>query len=161
MSRALLAATAAGCLVLTGCASTVALQSAPNSGASACADISVRLPSDLVGKERRWTTAQATAAWGDPAAVLFTCGVTPPGATTMPCRTVDGVDWLVDDTDAPRTLVTTFGRVPAVQLYIDTDPTSGVSSIDALTALGPLISAYTTVTSECTAHGGATAAPTP
>ena len=72
---------------LTGCTSTVSLEPAPDANDPACAEVTVRLPDDLAGQSRRWTDAQATGAWGEPAAVLLTCGVEPPGPTTLPCQT--------------------------------------------------------------------------
>jgi hypothetical protein len=101
-----------------------------------CADVSVRLPGSLAGESRRWTDAQATGAWGDPAAVLLTCGVTPPGPTEARCITIGGVDWIVDESQAPRYLITTYGRTPAVEVFIDNEV---VSSNDVLDRLGPIV----------------------
>ncbi|QIG41295.1 DUF3515 family protein [Microbacterium sp. 4R-513] len=92
---------------------------APDANEALCADVTVRLPSTVDGQARRWTDAQATGAWGDPAAVLLTCGVEPPGPSTLRCITVGGVDWLVDESESPRFRLTTYGRTPAVQLYVD------------------------------------------
>ncbi|MWB97683.1 DUF3515 family protein [Agromyces seonyuensis] len=106
---------------LAGCAGTVAVDAAPDAANAACADVSVALPDTVAGQERRETNAQATAAWGDPAAVILRCGVQPLGPTTLPCQTVDGIDWVIDDSDAPRYLLTTYGREPAVEVYLDTE----------------------------------------
>lgn len=125
--------------VLSGCTSTVAMQPAPSANDPLCAEVSVRLPDTLDGKERRQTDAQATGAWGEPAAVLLTCGVTPPGPTTLPCTTVDGVDWIIEDEGDFRFRVTTFGRNPAVELYIDTNVETGVSSAAALEGLSAAV----------------------
>ncbi|MFT4212353.1 MAG: DUF3515 family protein [Microbacterium sp.] len=121
---------------LAGCASTVSLQAAPDANDPLCAQITAYLPSTLDGQARRWTDAQATGAWGDPASIIVSCGVTPPGASTLPCQTVDGVDWLIDDSEAPYYRFTTFGRTPAVEVYLDYDV---VSSFDTLDALAPLV----------------------
>src|SRR3954454_19115944 len=107
---------AAAIVSLAGCTSTVSLDPAPHANDPACAEVTVRLPGELGGQPRRWTDAQATGAWGDPAAVLLTCGVEQLGPTTLPCQSVGGVDWVIDDADAPRYRVTSFGREPAVQL---------------------------------------------
>jgi hypothetical protein len=112
-----------------------------------CAEVTVRLPGELDGQPRRWTDAQATGAWGDPAAVLLSCGVEPPGPTTLPCQSVDGVDWIIDDADAPRYRVTTFGRTPAVELYLDTEV---VSSAEVLDKLSSIVGLLTADGSECT-----------
>lgn len=119
----------------------------PGSNDPACADVTVRLPAQLDGQPRRWTDAQATGAWGDPAVVLLTCGVTPPGPTTLPCRTVGGVDWIIDDSRAPDYRVTTFGRTPAVELYLDNEE---VSSADVLDRISILVSQLPSDGSSCT-----------
>lgn len=104
-----------------------------------CAEVTVRLPDSVDGQDRQWTDAQATGAWGSPAAVLLTCGVTPPGPSTLPCETVNGVDWLIDGSDAPNYLFTTYGRTPAVEVYLDYDVVSGNESLQALSsAVGTL-----------------------
>lgn len=123
------------------------MEPAPGANEAACAEVTVRLPGQLGGQPRRWTDAQATGAWGDPAAVLLSCGVEPPGPTTLPCQSVDGVDWIIDDADAPRYRVTTFGRTPAVELYLDTQV---VSSADVLDKLSNIIGILPTDGSECT-----------
>ncbi|PZU38982.1 MAG: DUF3515 domain-containing protein [Microbacterium sp.] len=126
-------------LGLTACGQTVSLEAAPEADDPLCAEVSVRLPAVVDGKERRWTDAQATGAWGSPTAVIVTCGVEPPGPTTLPCQSVDGVDWIIDDADAPRYLVTSFGRTPAVEIYLDNDAETGVSSAAVLEAISPAV----------------------
>jgi hypothetical protein len=135
---------------LTGCAGTVSLEAAPDANDPACAEVSVRLPGDVDGQVRRWTDAQATGAWGDPAAVILTCGVEPPGPSTLPCQSVDGVDWIIDDTEAPHYRVTTFGRVPAVELYLDNEV---VSSAEVLDKLSRIVGVLPTDGSVCTERG--------
>ncbi len=124
-------------LALSGCSTTVSMQPAEAANDPVCADVSVRLPGSLAGESRRWTDAQATGAWGEPAAVLLTCGVTPPGPTEARCITIGGVDWIVDESQAPRYLITTYGRTPAVEVFIDNEV---VSSNDVLDRLGPIVS---------------------
>ncbi|GAA1991235.1 DUF3515 family protein [Microbacterium pumilum] len=136
---------------VTGCASTVSLEPAPDSNDPACAEVTVRLPGELGGQSRRWTDAQATGAWGDPAAVLLTCGVQPPGPSTLPCQTVNGVDWIIDDAEAPRYRVTTFGRTPAVEVYLDNEV---VSSADVLDALSGIVAVLPTDGAECSSRAG-------
>ncbi|HEX5728807.1 DUF3515 family protein [Microbacterium sp.] len=132
---------------LAGCSSTVALQPAEDADDPGCADVTVRLPGTVDGESRRWTDAQATGAWGDPASVILTCGVTPPGPTTLPCQSVNGVDWIIDDAEAPRYRVTTFGRTPAVEIYLDNDV---VSSAAVLDTLSQVVSVLPSDGSECT-----------
>jgi hypothetical protein len=143
----------AAALALPACAGTVAMQSADEANAPACADMSVRLPETIAGQERRWTDAQATGAWGDPAAVLLTCGVPVPGPSELTCQTVEGVDWLVDESEAPDFYTfTTFGRTPAVEVYIDY---AVVGSADALRAVSPMLDQVLEHTgSVCTARPG-------
>ncbi len=125
---------------LTGCAGTVSLPAGEEANDPTCAAVSVRLPAVVAGEKRRWTDAQATGAWGSPAAVLLTCGVPEPGPSTLPCEEVEGVFWLIDESEAAddRYTFTTFGRSPAVQVYLDY---AVVSSGDALRALSPILNA--------------------
>ncbi len=92
----------------------------------------MRLPDSVDGQPRRWTDAQATGAWGDPASVIITCGVAELGPTTLPCTPSNGVDWVIDDSDAPRYRVTTFDRTPAVEVYLDNDVVSSAQVLDTL-----------------------------
>jgi len=122
---------------LTGCSAIVALDPAPDAALPACADVSVRLPAAIEDLARRETNAQATGAWGEPTAVVLHCGVpVPPPTSTLPCVTPpDGlVDWLVDDSDAPTYVFTSYGRTPAVSVVLDNTVVSGVSVLDALDA---------------------------
>lgn len=140
---------------LTGCAGTVSMQPAESANEPLCADVTARLPATVAGLERRWTDAQATGAWGDPAAVLLTCGVTPPGPTTLVCQEVGGVDWIIDDSAAPKYRFTTYGRTPAVQVYLDYDLVSGGA---ALQALSPILEQLPE-NAECVSREDATPAP--
>lgn len=115
-------------LSLAGCAAAVPMQPAEDANNPACAEVIVRL-STVADLEKRETNAQATAAWGTPAAVLLTCGVTPPGPTTLPCVSVNGIDWIEDDADAPLYRYTTYGRNPAVQVAIDSEAVSGTTAL--------------------------------
>lgn len=108
------------------------MQPAEDANNPACAAVMVLLPDSLDGQDRRWTDAQATASWGSPSTVLFRCGVEVLAASELPCQNAEGVDWLIDDTDAPRYRYTSFGRDPAIEVYLDNEK---VSSRDVLTAL--------------------------
>ncbi|WP_166983413.1 DUF3515 domain-containing protein [Paramicrobacterium fandaimingii] len=126
----------ASTLSLTACSGTVGMTPAPDSNDPACAAVTVRLP-DVIGElDKRETTAQATGAWGDPAAILLHCGVEPIGPTTMPCFTVNGVDWVRDDSESPVFRFTTYGRTPAVEVVIDNREASGSALLD----LSPAVS---------------------
>ncbi len=127
--RAVLAWSAAGLLallagVLTGCSPIVALTPAPDANNPDCAAVIVRLPDQVGGLAARQTDAQGTGAWGDPDAVVLTCGVAVPGASELPC--IDkGVFWLRDDSREGYWLFTSFGRDPAVDVVVDRDIASG------------------------------------
>jgi len=132
-SAALIGVALVAASLLTGCATTVSMEPAPEANSPDCAAVTVRLPAAVDGQPRAWTDAQATGAWGSPTTVLLTCGLEPPGPSTLPCETVDGVDWLIDDSEAPSYRFTTFGRVPAVEVYLDYDVVSARSVLGALT----------------------------
>lgn len=118
-------------LALTGCAPTVSLDPAANANDPGCAEISVRLPDSVAGKQARRTDAQATGAWGGPTAIILRCGIPPIGPTTKPCIDVDGVDWvLMTDPTAKTIVYQTFGRTPATEVIID--HVSGVSDAAVL-----------------------------
>jgi len=150
LAAALALALAAG---LAGCSTTVALQPAPDANNPLCAEITVRLPGSLDGEPRRWTDAQATGAWGsDDTSVILACGVTPPGPTEARCITLGGIDWVVDESEAPRYLVTTYGRTPAVEVFIDNEV---VSSNMVLDRIGPIIAGAVPAERACIQTGDA------
>ena len=127
-----------GCLALTivvplaACAPTVRLEPAEMANTVACANMMVRLPDTVDELERRRVDAQSTAAWGVPTAVLLRCGVPRPGPSTLPCVTVDGVDWIIDETGAPRFVFTTFGLDPATEVIVDSELASGTAALRAV-----------------------------
>ena len=117
---------------LSACAQAVPMEPAADATNPDCAEIMVRLPDAIDDHLQRETNAQATSAWGEPAAILLKCGVEIPGPSALPCFTIKGVDWLRDSSEAPDYIFTTFGRDPAVQVIIDGDRASS----SALSALG-------------------------
>jgi hypothetical protein len=136
ISRSLATAATALTLVsaLAGCSSTVTLEAAPQANNPACAQVSVRLPDQVEGLAKRSTDAQATGAWGNPAAVLLRCGL--PGVTVskLPCVSDNGVDWLVDNSKAPTYRFITFARNPATEVIVDSHGAAGVSVLSDLSA---------------------------
>lgn len=125
--------------LLAGCASPVPLQSAEGANDPACAEVMVRLPDSVAGLARRTTNAQSTGAWGEPAAVILRCGLPETGPSELPCFTVNGIDWLRDDSKAPIYTFITFGRSPATELVVDSNNASGVDAVDAVgTAVGAI-----------------------
>ncbi len=123
--------------LLSGCASTVTVQAAPDATDPACAEMLVALrgADELAGRPRHEVSAQSAAAWGDPPIVLR-CGVQPPGPTTEPCIQANGIDWVgsVDSATGDARYVT-FGRVPAVEIRV---PDVGPGELgDVLAQLAP------------------------
>jgi hypothetical protein len=125
--------------LLAACASTVDVEAAPSATDPLCAEVMVAVRSDgfarLGDRERRPTSSQSTAAWGDPAVVLR-CGVEPLGPTTDACVGVDGVDWVLREVDG-RPTYTTYGRVPAVEVVLPDADSAGADVV--LGGLGPLV----------------------
>jgi hypothetical protein len=109
---------------LTGCTNAVTMTAAPSANAAACAAAQVRLPDTVDTKyQLRNTNAQSTAAWGDPSAALYHCGVAVPTVSDLPCFSKGSVDWIRDD-EGKQIVYTTFGRDPAVQVVIDSTKTT-------------------------------------
>ena len=111
-------------LLLSACAGIVPMEPAEDANNPLCAEVIVRL-GDVAGLAKRETNAQATGAWGEPASILLTCGLEAPAPTRLPCLSVNGVDWIMDDSQMPLYIFTTFGRTPAVQVALDSNAVSG------------------------------------
>ncbi|CAN5495971.1 hypothetical protein BH10ACT4_BH10ACT4_00090 [soil metagenome] len=134
---------------LAACAPTVPLTPAGDATNPQCAEIIVRLPQSVVDQPIRETNAQATGAWGNPTSVLLRCGVPQP-APSASCSTVNGIDWVVDVSGAPRYVYTTWGRSPATQVVVDTKLTQGQEAVildDLSNAIGSIKQ-----TKACTSH---------
>ena len=133
-------------LTLSACSAAVALQPADGATDPDCARVVVALPDTVGGLDARETDAQGTGAWGQPAGVILHCGVPSPPPTSAECVTVDGIDWIRDDSDDPNFAFTTYGRTPAVEVIIDSDgdpdvDNDGVSGREALTDLSSAMEA--------------------
>nr|WP_245190022.1 DUF3515 family protein [Leucobacter exalbidus] len=115
--------------MLTACAGDVPLDPAPEANNPACAEVTVRLPEQVAGLDKRHTNAQATGAWGDTAAVQLVCGIEPSGPTTDTCATVNGVDWIIDESAAPIYRFEAYGREPGLAVYIDSEVVSGTDAV--------------------------------
>ncbi|HCS61691.1 MAG TPA: DUF3515 domain-containing protein [Microbacterium sp.] len=156
MSRrfALIAAVLLGAALLSGCSTTVHLEPADDANNPLCAEVSVGLQNagNVADKERRWTDAQATGAWGSPgedSAIILRCGVAVPAPTSaLQCASLEGIDWLVDASETPFLRLTTYGRDPAVQLFIDTGAVSSNDVISNRALVGAITSIP--VTGKCT-----------
>ena len=119
-------------LLLTGCAPTVHLSPAEGANSVACAELMVRLSDKVDGLARRSTDAQSTAAWGEPAAVIFRCGLPLVTVSKLKCVTEQDIDWLVDDSAAPSYRFITFGRNPASEVIVDSRKAVGVNVLDEI-----------------------------
>ena len=140
MPRLRILAAAAALLALTGCASAVSLPAADEASDRGCAQISVTLPEQIgdvrlvFPLERGETTAQGTAAWGDPSAITLRCGMPEPAPSTQRCLEVGGVDWLeVAQEESVWTFVS-YGRSPATEVVIDTNVVSAVTALEAVSS---------------------------
>ncbi len=129
---------AAAITLLGACSQPVPLEPAADATNPDCAEIIVRLPDGIDEHAQRETNAQATGAWGDPAAILLRCGVPVPGPSTLPCFTIKGVDWLRDSSEAPVYTFITYGRDPAVEVVIDGDRASSNALSALANAVGSL-----------------------
>ena len=123
---ALFAAAAATALALTSCSPVVDVTPAKDAANAACAPKMLALPDAIGDAKLRKTNAQATAAWGDPSAVILRCGVNVPGPTTDRCVSVNGVDWVIKEGNPVWTL-TTYGREPATEILMDPDKISSAT----------------------------------
>lgn len=121
-----------GLLLLSGCAQSVVLEPAEDANHPGCAEVMVRLPSEIGDLTQRYTTAQATSAWGEPAAIILRCGIAPVMVSELPCVTAGEVDWLVDDSAAPNFRFISFGRDPAIEVIVDSESASGISALEAV-----------------------------
>ena len=129
-------ALAAAILALAGCAQAVPVTPAEDATNPVCAEVMVRLPDVVAGLEERETNAQASAAWGDPAALILRCGVPVPDPTAeLSCVTIEGVDWLRDGSNDPNYLFITYGRDPAVEVFVDSDASFDGAKVSGLAAL--------------------------
>lgn len=128
MPLLLLSATA----LLAGCAPLVALEPAELANDPECAEIIVRLPDELAGEKKRSVNAQSTAAWGEPVSVILRCGLEPVEASALPCVTAADIDWLVDDSNAPKYRFISFARFPATEVIIDSTKLAGVTVLEGL-----------------------------
>ena len=108
------------------------LEAADDSNNPNCADLSVRLPDMLGGNQIRYTNAQATAAWGNPAAILLRCGLETVEVSALPCVTAGTTDWLVDESEAPKYRFISYATIPAVEVIVDSEVASGITTLEGL-----------------------------
>jgi hypothetical protein len=100
---------------------TYAVPPGPAAGDPACDKVVSSAPDTVLGRDRDRVDGASAAAWGD-ASIILRCGVTPPPPTTNLCMNVDGIDWVLNkkrEMQDTRVVLTTYGRVPAVEVTID------------------------------------------
>lgn len=140
MTAVLALGLAAACsTTLTGCAGDVPMTPAENANDPACANVTVRLPDTVAGLKKRTTNAQATGAWGDPSGVELRCGIEPSGPTTESCVSVNGVDWIIDDSQAPLYRFEAYGRSPGLEVIVNSEQASGTDAVVDLGAVAKVL----------------------
>ena len=118
--------------LVTGCAATVNIEAAEFANSPNCANLIVRLPQSVAGLDQRTVNAQASAAYGNPVAVIIRCGLPTPPPSPLPCYTIDQVDWLRDDSDSPNFVFTTYGLDPATEVIVDSAAVSGTQVLQEI-----------------------------
>ncbi|MCW2847819.1 MAG: hypothetical protein JWR90_1793 [Marmoricola sp.] len=139
-------------LLLTGCKVDVPDTDVPTSQRQACRSLVTALPDHVSDQDRRGTTGNPLgAAWGDPAIVLR-CGVgTPAGYDPLVgCQTVNGMDWFIPEAgmndQQVDVVMTTYGRVPAVEVRL---PAEYRPPVAAMVDLAATIAKHTKVVKSC------------
>jgi len=131
-NRALLLVAAIAIATTTACAPVVALDPAEDANNPECAEIIVRLPSDIADQAKRSVNAQSTAAYGNPVAIILRCGLEQVLISELPCVTAGDVDWLVDDQNAPNYRFISYARNPATEVILDSTKVAGVTVLEQL-----------------------------
>ncbi|MFE9341216.1 DUF3515 family protein [Streptomyces sp. NPDC007063] len=88
-----------------------------------CSHLTSTVPETLLGQSRDRTEGAGAAAWGD-GSVVMRCGVKPLPPTPNLCTNINGVDWVLDENrmnSSGEKVLTTYGRIPAVEVKIDGD----------------------------------------
>jgi len=124
---------------LAGCAQTVPMEPAEGANDPACADVIVRLPDTVAELDRRTTNAQSTGAWGSPVGVELRCGVPTSGPTTEMCVSVKGVDWIIDESEAPLYRFEAYGRTPGLEVFVNSEIASGTLVATDLTNVAQML----------------------
>jgi hypothetical protein len=168
--RAKLGLAAAGVVLLgllSGCAATVALTPAHDDTNALCGTVVALLPDTVSTLSKRLTNAQGTGAWGPNADIYLRCGVPVPDPTsTLPCVTVQGIDWLYNALPNQIYVFTTFGRNPAVAVTVNSKNVKAdgnAALTDLAEAVAPIKATHRCVADETLQNGSPvdTATPTP
>jgi hypothetical protein len=111
---------AVGAFALTGARS---VEPGPFAADPHCRRVLAQLPDELLGEERDSVKGAGAASWGG-GAIVLRCGVEPLAPTVDTCMNVNGTDWVLDEERAERAgtrVLTTYGRVPSVELAFEED----------------------------------------
>lgn len=123
-----------GLSLLAGCSAPVKVDPAPSAASAACSEVMLSLPEEIDGQEKRTTTSQSTASWGTPTSIVLRCGTPDPGPTSDPCTTVEEVDWIASENQPKDSwTLTAYGRVPGIEVTLDTSKVTSASVATALT----------------------------
>jgi hypothetical protein len=118
--------------LLASCTAPETVEPAPSATDSTCAEVMLDLPKELDGLDKRTTTSQATAAWGDPARIILRCGTEDRGPTSDPCTTVGDVDWVSTEESGTTWRMTAYGRAPGIEVSLDTKHVSSSNVAEGL-----------------------------
>ena len=120
--------------LLTSCSRPVAVQAPPVS--TDCASLLSAAPIRLLGELQRETTPRdaAAIAWGDPP-IVFVCGVATPTIADAQVITVEGVDWVAEQSQQ-GTVFTTLDFEPTLQIRV---PAEYRPEIDAVVEVTPAL----------------------
>jgi hypothetical protein len=111
----------------------------PQAFSPACGSVLGRLPARVLDQPRTSGSGGGAASWGDPA-IRLRCGLAPGGPTTAPCTSVDGVDWVLAESDDPITF-STYGRDPGVEVSVPLSygrQNATAALVDLAAAVSPL-----------------------
>ncbi|MBL8931831.1 MAG: DUF3515 family protein [Kineosporiaceae bacterium] len=117
------------------CSGGEEVTAAPRAGESACTAALAAAPQTVLNRARGSMDVPGVLVWGQDPRIVLRCGLPEPGPSTLPCLTVEGLDWVIDDTADPVTAVS-YGRSPAVEISMArVGPTSDLPA--ALVDLAP------------------------
>jgi Protein of unknown function (DUF3515) len=150
-ARAVVSTWLLGPVLLAGCAgssgsSGTQVTAAPSAAAPSCATALAAAPATVLGRPRAPLPVAGTAAWGEPP-VVARCGLPEQPPTTKQCLTVNGVDWIVDDSGDPF-VFTAYGRSPGVEVRVPASVGRDAAP-SALVELAPVASALPRTARRC------------
>lgn len=109
----------------------------------------LRLPEAIGDLDRRTTSSQSTAVWGDPTEIVLRCGVPPIGPTQEPCVRYGDIDWVtLEQEDSDSWQLVSYGREPTIEVLM------AMEQISSINAMPPLSDAVSEIeqTRQCTSY---------